>query len=545
MEKPRDQIEAETQEFKKVIERHERMKARRQPYEKTWQDAYDYTLPRKASITTTRTEGSQTGIEVYDSTAVTSNEILAATLASILTPETYPFIELFFGIPKHDEDEEVQGWLQYVAHVIHAILNGSNFHTEQHENYLDDGAIGNSCMYIGDDKQNFIHCSARAMKEIFIEENNLGQVDIVHREYQWTPRQIVQEFGEAVLPMQTRKKYSEGKEEPCTIIHAVEPYAKQGNYFGFRSRYFLKEEMAKLSEKGFKEFPYLVSRWSKTAGEIYGRGPGTNVLSETKMVNAMMEAVIRGAQLAIAPPLAVQDDGVIGKVRLTPHGLTVVRTGLEKPIQSLLPQDTRIDFGQQMVEDVRRRLRSGFYVDRILLNDGTGPQKTAYETAKIVEEQTRFMSPMLGRKKFDHLRPLVERIFGIAQRRGLIPDPPEQVAGLKFEPRYSSMIARMQKIAEAENFNRALQAAAPLINAFPEAKDNINPDRALRKLFSIYGSPQQVMATAREVKEIRASRAKAQQAAMAQAQEQHEAAVVGQVGPTLVQSQQAQQQAAG
>ena len=64
----------------------------------------------------------------------------------------------------------------------------------------------------------------------------------------------------------------------------------------YKSCYVLVEEKALLEEGGFDEFPYMVPRWQKVAGEIYGRSPSMTCLPDIKMVNQMMKTVIKAAQ---------------------------------------------------------------------------------------------------------------------------------------------------------------------------------------------------------------------------------------------------------
>ena len=53
-----------------------------------------------------------------------------------------------------------------------------------------------------------------------------------------------------------------------------------------------------------------------------------------KTLNKAVEIGLKAWAKAIDPPLLVQDDGVIGRVRMTPAGITVVRSdGAIKPLQ--------------------------------------------------------------------------------------------------------------------------------------------------------------------------------------------------------------------
>lgn len=529
----------------RICKRQEVMALERSNFESQWQECMQYILPRKNDVTVTKSQGDKRGSELFDTTPIMSNQFLAGALHSMLTNQATQFFDLTMGDPLLDDDDEVQRWLQENARKMFQVINGSNFQTEVHEVYVDQGAIGMACMFIGEHDERVVHFAARAMKEIFVFENNLGMIDVVHRVFNWKPRQIVQEFGEKGLPEQLLKKYRDGSEEPCKIIHAVEPNPDKNSLFKFKSCYVYDgsdNDRFKIHEGGFHEFPFVTPRWTKTSGETYGRGPGMDMLPDIKMVNKMMETTLKGAQKTVDPPLMVTDDGVIGRVRLTPAGLTVVRPSSELPIRPLIT-DARIDFGYQAVEDVRKRIRSGFYVDQLMLNEG--PQMTATEVNQRTQEKLRLMGPVLGRQHFEFLKPMIERVFGIMERRGMISAPPAKIAGKRFDVQYSSLIARAQRMSDGDNFNRAIGAAAPVINAVPETLDNLDGDAVFKHIFDIYGVPQKLMKDQRAIQQIREARAKAQQEAAQQQQAAQQADMMSKVGPAAAQMQMAQQQQAG
>lgn len=260
-------------------------------------------------------------------------------------------------------------------------------------------------------------------------------------------------------------------------------------------------------------------------------------LPDIKMVNKMMETVLQGAQMTVRPPMLVNDDGVIGKVRLTPGGLTVVRNSDNPPVRPLTT-DARIDFGYQAVDDVRKRIRAGFYGDLFTLREG--PQMTATEVNTISEQQMRLMGPVLGRQHFELLRPTIERVFGIMYRRKLLPPIPGKISGAKFDVRYSSLIARAQRINEGQNFIRAIQVAAPVVNVDPAAMDNIDADKTLKYVLDVYGVPHAILRSEREVQKKREARAQAQADQIKQAQQQHQADLVQKTAPGAAQLMQTQ-----
>lgn len=538
-----ESADAKKKRAQEYCKRFETLKSERSTWETHWQECMDYIVPRKSDITVKGTPGEKKNTDLYDTTAIMSNQMLAGMLHGMLTNPATKFFELIMGDPRLDGDEAVKSWLQETGDRMFVTLNNSNFQTEIHEIYIDLGAIGTSSLYIGEHDERIVHFAARSMKEIFIEENNLGIIDTVYREFTWKPRQVIQEFGEETLSQIAPwvvEQYKKGCTDDWQILHCVHPTSddgEKGKIFPFESKYILKEKSLFLSEGGFKEFPYAVPRWTKTTGEKYGRGCGMEMLPDIKMVNAMMKTTIEGAQKTVNPPMMVTDDGVIGRVRLTPGGLTVVRAG-DPPIRPLIV-DARVDFGYQAVEDVRKRIRAGFFVDQLQLTQG--PQMTATEVMQRTEENLRLMGPVLGRQHFEFLDPTLTRVFAIMQRKGMIPPAPKVIQGKKFEVRYSSLVARAQRMSEGQNLARAVSVAAPFIQLDPAAADIINSDEGIRHVFDVYGVPAKIFRPRKDVEVKRQARAEAQAAAVKQQQEAHTAETVGKIAPGVAQLQQAQE----
>lgn len=537
-----EQDEAKKAKAKQILDRFEKIKGARMNFETYWQDCMDFIVPRKRDVTTSRSPGDKRNTDLFDTTAIMANQLLAGALHGMLTNPSVQFFDLVIDEPEIMEDDESRGWLQEAGTRMFNVLNNTNFQTEIHEIYIDLGAIGTACLYMAEDEENIVHFSARPMKEIYVDENNLGLIDTVFRTFRWKARQIVQEFGEKNLPEMIIKAYKSGSEETFEIVHAVYPEYEDDEkkkIFPFKSCYVLAEKCIILHEGNYREFPFAVPRWTKTSGEIYGRGPGMEMLPDIQMVNAMMETTLKGAQMTVNPPLMVADDSVIGKLRLTPGGATVVRPGAyqETPIKPLIT-DARIDFGYQAVEDVRKRIRAGFYVDQLQLNEG--PAMTATEVMQRTEEKLRLMGPVLGRQHFEFLRPVIDRVFAIMYRRGMIPKAPRALQGKKFDVRYSSLIAKAQRMGEGQNFSRALAAAAPLVNAKPEVLDNINADLTFKYIMvDMYGNPAKFLHDKRTVDEIRQSKAQAQQEMIDKEDEAAEVENMSKTVPAMAQMAQA------
>jgi hypothetical protein len=548
------QPESKRDEAKRLCARWDQMDTVAINWKTHWQRIYEFIVPRKEDVIAQRMQGDDRESDIYDTTPVLANEQLAAALHSMLTNPELRFFELLFGDPEIDKIPQVKQWCETCADSMYQVLNSSNFQTEIHELYIDLGAAGTGCLYMEED-EDYVACfSTRALKEIRIDENFKGHVDTVGRVFSLNPRQILQMFPElkeeelsSVLQTSADKNATDSIKilhicEPLDQVRDTEHAAKvKAKGHKFSSQYVLYDKKYIISQDSYSEFPYCTPRWSKTTGELYGRGPGMSMLPDIMMLNAMMLTVIQAAQVTVSPPYAVEDDSVIGQVRLTPAGLTVVRAGAEPP--KAMITGARIDLGQNTLEDLRKRIRQGFYVDQLKLPQES-PQRTAEEVRQLVEEQMRLMGPVLGRMHFELLRPLIARLFAMMSRRKMFPPPPAEVQGKNFQVRYSSLLARAQKMQEMQNIQRAIATIGPIAQQHPEVSDNIKLDKITQEILRGYGVPEKFIVNDQELKKARDAQAEHAQDMKNKMDQMHQSEVAKNTAPLVQQMGNARQAAA-
>jgi hypothetical protein len=118
---------------------------------------------------------------------------------------------------------------------------------------------------------------------------------------------------------------------------------------------------------------------------------------------------------------------------------------------------------------------------------------------------------------------------------------PEVLSGSVLKAKYTSMIARTQRVQDAQNIMRTIEAAAPFIQMDPSVADNFDGDESVMYIAKAYNFPQEALRTMKEKEGIRQARAEAQQQmveAQQQAQQAETAAKASQaVAPLLQQGQ--------
>ena len=478
-------------------------------YEAHAQEIAEVISPRKLDFVGMRTAGEKRMNRVYDPTGIHANEMLAAGLHGMATnPSTKwfslrmvgKFVENAEGeMADINEQIEVQEYLAHVEEIMWQRLYqpGTNFTTALHECYLDLGAFGNCILFVGQKANGGLMFEARSLAECVFAENAEGRIDTVFRCTEYTVRQMLQmqvSDGWKVSDKVKEKYQNEQYDEKIKVIHAVYPrgerdYGKKNAVnMPWASCYFEHEECHELEMSGFPEFPYLVSRWSKYASEVYGRGPGMTALPDVKMLQAMTLTKIKLVQKAADPPMWLKDDGVVGQTRTIPGGINYWRGN---PNEGVMLQPVSLQGIQAISEDIkgiREQILRTFFADIMRMTDRA--DMTATEVVHRTAEQMRLFGPLIGRLESEFLGPLVERTFGILMRMGLIPPAPESIQDEEFTVEYVSPIATAQKQQSANGIIQVMQ----LIGAFgPDiaaqiAGKNLDVDKLFRWLWDLFNN---------------------------------------------------------
>ena len=323
----------------------------------------------------------------------------------------------------------------------------------------------------------------------------------------------MQEFGEDNIGEKITEAIKDKPDKMFNFIHAVEPtqdyersVGKVATKLPFHSCHVCEEDKMVVRSGGYNEFPYLVPRWAKATGEIFGRSPSYNALPDIKTLNKAVEIGLKAWSKAIDPPLLVQDDGVIGKVRMTPGGITVIRN--DAAVQPL-----QIGSNWQITDlketQLRTAIRQAYYSDQLQLQEG--PQMTATEVQVRYELMQRLLGPTLGRFQSEFLNTLIERVFGLMLRAGALSLAPDIIENQQVDVEFVGPLARSQRMEEAVAVERLYQLAMQIGQADPQILDIINHDQAIRMRAELLGVPKSVLRGVDEVEELRMMRAQQQQ----------------------------------
>lgn len=504
--------------IKHIVTRLETLSAKRGSWSQLWQDCTDYVNPNRGDFSGGSSPGINRVSNIYDTTAPLANEQLASGLHGFLTPSTEPWFSFTFRDEEQNDSKEVKQWLQLATKVMFdEVFNAphSNFVQAIHELYLDIGAYGTAVMYCEDYPGRPVNFRTYHLSECSVAENVQGQIDTLYREYNLTSKQILERYGsKGVLDSDLVKLMEDKPSEEYSCVHAVEPQAmfEEGSTWSqnqpFRSVIILKEKKVILEDGSIKEFPFMVPRWTKTSGEIYGRSPAMTCMPDIKMINAMARTTVAAAEKATDPPLTVPDDGFTLPIDISPGGLNYYQAGTQDKIEPLAT-GARPDVGEEYIKVRREHITKTFHVDWLQLREG--PQMTATEVLSRQEEKMRLLGPMVGRLQNELLGPMINRVFNVLVRRNRIPESPGIIQGEETDIVYISQVARAQKVQKVLSFMRFMEALVQISSVKPDILDTLNSDKIVRWMAEESDVPLSLLMEEGEVNQMRQQRQQQQQ----------------------------------
>lgn len=512
-----------------------------------WRELADYFLPRRYKWLITPNQmarGSPINQHIIDS----SGCIYARNLASGLVSGKSSPVDLWFRLRVGYYDSTQTGpvslWLAEVERILYLVFSESNFYNAIAVFYYDLVIFGTATILIYEDFEHVINVINPCLGEYYIDIDGKYRPTVFYREFTMTVDACVKEFGydncsEAIQSLYDDKGGANLTRE-LIVAHSVEPNNDgRAREFGFSTTYAYREAYWEwggstspqggaaspptfLRRRGYHEAPNITGRWDVVSNDPYGRSPGMDGLPDQKQVQLETRRKAQAIDKMVNPPLVADVQLKNQPANLTPGGITFVAgySASGKPGFASV-YDTKFPVNEitEDLTEVKTRLSQTFYNDvlKVASQYETRSNVTAVEWDLRKAESLIMLGPALERIDNEVLRPVLDRVFAIAQRKGIIPPPPPEISGQMMTIDFVSMLAQAQQATKASSIERILSLAGNLVGVVPEAMDNINVDYALDKASSLLNNDPKMIRSPDELQAIRKQRAD-QQAAAQQAE---------------------------
>jgi len=536
-----------------ILKRLDALKNEAANHREQWERMAPYIAPSRRGILSQWTPGTKQTQNVFDSTTMMAAELMSQFMASNTIDPAQQWMGWEPDDPEIAKDDEAREWCEESRNRYLKELLGSQFYAEGVEALVDYGGFGTGYLLceeaphpVNQVKTGFrgFYFKAERTGRFHISEGPDGIVDTGFREFESTVAAIVKQFGEGNCSQGVQKLNANGKfDDKVKMVHAVVPRPSGEQTAGYKgmpwaSCWVEVESKHVCDEKGYRTFHAAVPRYSKTPGEVFGRGRGDLAFSDTWTLNQMKRLSLEDMAMKLRPPLFVASDSVIGTLKLVPGGPTSINTHGRDIRNVMMPYDTgsRPEVSNIKEEELRKTIREIFYVEHILeLMRVQKSEMTAYEFAKKLNLLFKILGPVYGRLQREFLYVITEIGFDIMYHAGAFSPPPEiMFRNGKIKTVYHNPIARAQRAVDAETLALVLNDLAPLAQALgPSVLDPIDPDKTASGIMTNRGFPALWTRSSKEIEALRGARQQQQEQELATAQAAQYAESAGKVAPLI------------
>ncbi|MCW5623326.1 MAG: hypothetical protein KIT73_01240 [Burkholderiales bacterium] len=499
-----------------VLRRQAAMESKRSPFETQWREIDERMGTTGSGFGSQSQPGQKQTALLFDSTAPLAAERFTAVMESLITPRHQRWQGLQAAEESLREDDEVVEYFDAVTRLLFRVRYHprANFAGQWSENYGSLGYYGTGAVFIDEKMGRGLRYRAIYLGELFIEENDDGLIDTVHRRFKKTARQAAQAFGEAALPEKIRVAAGKEPEKEFEFIHCVRPADevkhRRADYAGmqFASWYIAVEGKHFVREGGYRTFPYAISRYVTTPRSVYGKSPAMTALPEIKTVNQIRKDMLMAGQMGLLPPLLLQEDGALEPFQMRPGALNYGALDANgNPLVQPLKVSGDMGWGESQLQEGRKVINDVFLVTlfQILIEN---PRMTATEALLRAQEKGALLAPTAGRQESEALGPLIERELDLLAMAGQLPPMPRKLmdAGGLHEITYDNPMSRMVQSEEAVGTLRSFEQLTPFANINPEVMDIFDPDETGRIVTRVNGVPGKAIRSREQVAAVREAR---------------------------------------
>lgn len=519
----------------------------RSSFEAHWRELGENFAPRRTRFFEgDRNRGDKRHYKIISEHGMLAARTLRSGMFAGITSPARPWRRLAAPDPDLNDYGPVKDWLYTVNKRMTTMTLRSNFYKVNPVLYGDMGVFAGGAIGVFEDDHDLMRCYSYPIGSYWLACNDRGMVDTFLYKYQMTVRQLVMKFGNPMaseaekwtpFSLQVKNLWEQGNYETViNVAHLVTPnmefdprrleakYAKpyascyyELGKIGNDGKMQSDGHQGFLKESGVDYFPILAPQWESTGEDTWGTTcPGMDALASTKELQNTEKRVSRAIEKQLNPALQGPPELRNQKASLLAGDITYVNEangkGGLKPIHEV---QMAIDKVEQRIERIEHRISRCFYEDLFLMlaqMEGIQPRNEA-EIAERHEEKLLALGPVLESTNDGLLDPLTDIQFSIMLRRGLVPQPPEEIAGSDLRIEYESIMAKAQKLVGVAGTERFIAFAGNMAAAFPEVLDRVDADQVIDEYGDMMGVSSRVIRPVEVAQRIRQQRAQAQQAA--------------------------------
>lgn len=446
-----------------IIQRYQALKREQDLWIPTFEALSQYILMRKLYWKGELKSGPFVFNLNYDGTAIKAARVMAASIFGQTWPsasESFEFVPEAAQEKDLFNDDDIFSFLRDVNAVMATQLGKpeSGFLTAWLEAITDLIVFGTAFIFVQDtkDMKNPVRFKALDAKSIVADCDEAGNITTAFIMHRLTVASVVAKYKleNCSREVQTDYRNPSNHQKRVNVLQAIMPRAERDPYklgrenMPYASIHIdITHGKHVMLNSGFNEMPLIGMRFYHNPGEVLGRSPAMDALSDIKELNKEAELYSKAGEFALNPMKVVYKEQVMGSLPTWKSGGWIMahtsgRMGSDKPPVEALQTVTNPSWARERINDLREQVEGHFLIDR--LTDLNNRSRQTMGEAQIRNSlREHITGPVLNRVLTEGLQPLLDRTFNILLEAGFfgviegsLQDYQMQAAGI--QPKYLS-----------------------------------------------------------------------------------------------------------
>tara|TARA_R100001443_G_scaffold3740_2_gene11583 strand:- start:2142 stop:3677 length:1536 start_codon:yes stop_codon:yes gene_type:complete len=445
-------------------------KQARQKHESEISEAYSYTYPDRDIWVKDDHTGDRN--KIYDNTALESVANLTSTVLSLLIPQNqqWAYIDVRSEV-KGKIAPDIRRMLDTANKTVFNTLKNSNFYVAAGESITDCIISGTGAICVMNPMQgNGMDFMSIPTSQLYFLANYKDDIDVVFREHELSAQSVFERYGD-----QTPELLELAKKDPEKKLPVLEAVFREVGDTDFCYHVYVGKDMQLVSKDYMPVNPFIIFRFSKVIGQIWGMGPCRSALAHIRTVNEMQKMLLQSVSWQTMGAWMVNSDTTVNfsNMKLQPGEIITV----DQPLQPV-PFPGSFNVSQVAIQDAQSTIRRHLYNDA-MLPPGESKYMTATEIQARQAEFYRRTAPFGLRLEQEFLRPLINTLVTKLQLRGLVPE--FVLDNNAFELVVNSAVKKGIAMTE---INRDMQLLSMVSQLGPEAMQAVDTAKLARKILT-------------------------------------------------------------
>jgi len=466
-----------------------------------WMEVQRFVYPDSNNLLSPIMQGANLSKQIFDETAINARQKLESGIYSYTcAPNQQDWFSFESSLYEVNHNDDAKRWYSALNNILMLELIASNFVLEIQLAISQLITYGTCCLYVDwDAKANSFFFKCYPINTFMFKTDRYGRPSTVFVKFDLSATEAVNQFGKENLSQAVQDKYKKeckdgsvnkieiwhvvGKRENPTPLTNMRP--NKSKSFPYYSIYYERETKHAVSVGGYREMPYIVSRFKKKAEEDYGRSPAMACMPSIKEANYIRYKIKYAADKHVDPPIMIPQGGVVDLRKFSQAAGAKNKYnptyGNDKPYY--LQPAGNIPLGEHQLENVKLDIREAFYE---AMFDALGNRRnmTAIEVTERTEQQLTLFSPTQGRLQCELFDVMLERCGALLLRtQEKLPPVPMVIRQYPdFKIAYRNKLALSIRNIQNAGFQKTMNMLLPLFERQPQLLDNFDLDIITRDI---------------------------------------------------------------